>query len=460
MERRYELRLWKLAFILFCVCGRSVHSSLLSKLETRVIGDEEIEEGDILQVESHLHSHPAKQQDQQQLRVHAVEKVKTKEGTRPMPNNKFGFDTTTNTNLKPTNYDCDYLPLNGGHNEWDDDQHKLKKVHKQKTHICGPRVLIIGAMKCGTNTIGHLLAKHPRVMINRCRNTMYKVRGQLTRNKEDCNSENFQGSLGPAWGFWEGNDLRYQNHSDTWLDSWTQRLPWTDGIHNISIDKSPSNLNTFKHPEIPEMAYDLLPNAKVVVTLCKPSTRMYSEFEYHMVSKRHYHLENEFDPYGKKVPDNFLDFARANLQCLKHAEKKYENSDAEEIEHCERLLSDYLRIGEYARHLQPWFEYYGKDNVLVVDMEDDAETKVAALLSHIGEDVLPPDEYPWEELKDDGKDAEEFFTNDAYAGRNSILLEHPSIIHQLEYHFVPFNEVLATMIGANFPLTWNNQTSN
>jgi Sulfotransferase domain len=275
---------------------------------------------------------------------------------------------------------------------------------------------------------------------------------------EDCNTQNFQGTTAPSWGFWEGNDLRYHNHSETWLSDWTRRLPWTDGIHNITVDKSPSNLNTLKHPEIPRMAKELLPNAKIVATLCKPSTRMFSEFEYHMVPKRHYHLENEFEKFGRKTPDNFVDFAHANLACLKLAEQKYEK-EPESEEYCEQLLNDYLRIGEYVRHLQPWYEQYGEQNVLVLDMEQDSESKVSALLSHVGEDILPPEEYPWHELEDNGSEDGEFFTNENYQGRDSIFQEHPGVIGRLEVHFAPFNEALAVMIGDDFPLSWNNRTA-
>ncbi|KAG7353873.1 exonuclease [Nitzschia inconspicua] len=245
----------------------------------------------------------------------------------------------------------------------------------------------------------------------------------------------------------------------TFLGDWTQRLPWTDGINNISVDKSPSNLNTFKHPDVPQLAHKLLPNAKVVVTLCKPDTRIYSEFQYHMVPKRHQHLVDQFEPYGRIVPDNFVDFAEANLRCLEEAKRNYDNAKEDVRYYCEILLNDYVRIGEYVRHLQPWYELYGEGNVLVVDMEQDAKSKVAALLSHIGEDLVPSEEYPWQELEDDGENNEEFFTNKAYEGRDSVFLKHPYIMQKLEDHYAPFNEALAAMIGADFPLNWNNRTS-
>ncbi|KAG7353794.1 sulfotransferase family protein [Nitzschia inconspicua] len=452
MERLRKM-VWKLILAWFCCLSCNVGGYILSHLEEQLIGNEG--EGDNIAA-----IRPIARQElsskEQNVRVHAVETASTNENgnTRPIPK----FDTTKTMNLmNPSNYSCDFLPLEDGHNAWDDRSHKMERIHRDESHICGPKVLIIGAMKCGTNTVGHLLAKHPRVILNRCQHKKYLIRGKWTKN-HDCNVDNFQGSS-DEMGFWEGNDLRRHNISDTWMADWTQRLPWTDGINNISVDKSPSNLNTFKHPDVPQLAHKLLPNAKVVVTLCKPDTRIYSEFQYHMVPKRHQHLVDQFEPHGRVVPDNFVDFAEANLRCLEEANRNYDNAKEDVKYYCEILLNDYVRIGEYVRHLQPWYELYGEGNVLVVDMEQDAKSKVAALLSHIGEDLVPSEEYPWQELEDDGENNEEFFTNKSYEGRDSVFLKHPYIMQKLEDHYAPFNEALAAMIGADFPLNWNNRTS-
>ena len=55
-------------------------------------------------------------------------------------------------------------------------------------------------MKCGTNTLGQLAAKHPRVKIDRCQ-----------AGNEDCNPIAFQGSASPHTGIWEGNDFTHRS---------------------------------------------------------------------------------------------------------------------------------------------------------------------------------------------------------------------------------------------------------
>ena len=77
---------------------------------------------------------------------------------------------STSTFLDDRN--CDKIPLVNGHVTWDRSRHRMKRQHKQETHICGPKVLIIGAMKCGTNTIGHILAKSSNQPLSSAQTTM------------------------------------------------------------------------------------------------------------------------------------------------------------------------------------------------------------------------------------------------------------------------------------------------
>jgi hypothetical protein len=80
---------------------------------------------------------------------------------------------------------CDTLPLQEGHNFWDQTTNQSIRLHNESKRICGPKVLIVGAMKCGTNTLGHLLAKHPRVKVNSCHAPKYwplQVQGNHTNH--------------------------------------------------------------------------------------------------------------------------------------------------------------------------------------------------------------------------------------------------------------------------------------
>ena len=83
-------------------------------------------------------------------------------------------------------------------------------------------------------------------------------------------------------------------------------------------------------------------------------------------------------------------------------------------------------------HMRAWYKAYGEDNVLVVDKEQDSQSKVNALLTLVSQDLFPFEEYPWEELKDDGSDEEDFYSNNAYSG-------HPGLIRKVEDHFAHYS---------------------
>jgi Sulfotransferase domain len=352
----------------------------------------------------------------------------------------LGMIRHSNTKVSTTNYyqSCDLLPLTNGHNIWDDVTNSTVKVHTSETHICGPRVLIVGAMKCGTNTIGHILHKHPRVKVNECEASRF----------EDCNMTAFQGSR--HGDVWEGNDYTIGRamHPDDWMATWTERLPWTDGVSSISIDKSPSYFNTAKWTDLTRFMHELLPNSKVIVTVCNPAERAFSVFHHYMDKdttasetwKKRF-IEHGFP--NVKTFDDFADFLF--LECGNSPNKYF----------CSTMKKEILQYGEYAKRLQPWYESYGKDNVLVLNMNEDNVQKAQKILSLVGSSTLPPEEYPWEELNDESERVA--FKNSHYEGRSSAFTQYPESMAKLTQHFILHNQELAEILGEDFPLEWNDE---
>ena len=60
---------------------------------------------------------------------------------------------------------CDLIPIDGGRFMY---RNRVRIADKELTHICGPKVLFIGAQKCGTDTVADLLLNHPRIVLNQC----------------------------------------------------------------------------------------------------------------------------------------------------------------------------------------------------------------------------------------------------------------------------------------------------
>lgn len=124
---------------------------------------------------------------------------------------------------------CDRLPLSFGRNVWDNNNDEyallpplptaeppLEGVNYSEQSICGPRTLIVGAMKCGTNTIGTMLSHHPHVRLNRC-----------TEDKPKCDLDHFMAGKASVW---EGHGLTHDFVLDAhnFVAKYAQKLPVTE----------------------------------------------------------------------------------------------------------------------------------------------------------------------------------------------------------------------------------------
>ncbi|KAI2506761.1 sulfotransferase domain-containing protein [Fragilaria crotonensis] len=170
---------------------------------------------------------------------------------------------------------CDQIQLPADRYQWDDVQKKAIQVPpSDSSTICGPRFLIVGARGCGTDTLGNLLLQHPRVKTNSCKDPQ----------DPKCNADYFTADAsGGEPKLWETHGLSHEFVKDpsNWQSKYARRLPFTDGVNGVgelTVDKSPSYFNTEMFPGLVARAKELLPNAKVVVSLCNPVNRLYHEF--------------------------------------------------------------------------------------------------------------------------------------------------------------------------------------
>jgi hypothetical protein len=373
--------------------------------------------------------------------------------------NESGTEAT-DASLSPQSLEpernCDWLPLVDGHNLWDFNLMQASRARISSQAICGPKVLIIGAMKCGTNTLGQLLAKHPNVKINRCQ-----------AGKDGCNKVSFQGSASPSDSIWEGHDFthkRFESYPSTccsflghiynttdartensfWLNDLSRRLPWTDGVHTIAMDKSPSYLDISQFPEAATVAKHFLPNAKILVTLCDPSLRLVSHY-FHTSKNAADLFQLFYTENDVAVPSSFEEFANLLF------EKSNETFCQQHADFCRKQRVLFLEKGHYASHLREWQQVFGSENVLVVNMKDNQTKTVQAILEHVGTDLLPPEQYPWDDLNE--PDIQ--FHNLAYEGRTSAYEEYPDILKQLQRYYFIHNQELLELLHQDFPLEWN-----
>jgi hypothetical protein len=216
-------------------------------------------------------------------------------------------------------------------------------------------------------------------------------------------------------------------------------MPWADGIHNISINKAPSYLDVTHFPDVTKISKRYLPNAIILVTVCNPSPRLYSDYQ-HKQRRIPEQFKNFYIQHGRKVPQKFTQFIELLFDCSEG-----------ENDFCVKNQIMFLDKGKYASHIKQWERYYGDKNILVVNMEDDPSTIATQVLQHVGSDLLPMEEYPWEELLEENSEVS--FVNDAYEGRNSAY--KPNEMQLLVQYYSLYNEKLADLLHETYPLEWN-----
>ena len=109
-----------------------------------------------------------------------------------------------------------------------------------------------------------------------------------------------------------------------------------------------------------------------------------------------------------------------------------------------------MKKGEFLNNLLPWYDAYGQENVLVVDMEQDPIIIVESLLNHVGSDLLPVSEYPWDDVKTNA-----VFLNNGYDGRSSAYQQVNEDVEWLERYYEPHNNELASKLGEEWPRKWS-----
>jgi len=280
--------------------------------------------------------------------------------------------------------------------------------------MCGPQIIVGGAMKCGTNTIGSILSRQGSVRLKEC--SFAAIRRMRAQGDEP----DLYCQRGPRVVY-EMNSLTHKFHQS--LSHYVRAMARTDGVHNITFDKSPSYFDVQFHPDVPARVARLLPSAKIIFSLCDPVARAYSEWA---------HLKRQNRTTRQAERGSFSDLMQAMK--LEHPE--------ECIEDCEYLRLQYLEKGEYANHLQRWFAHIPRQQILVLSMEDPhVESKVLAFTGLAQE-------------SDFGKLPQKSATY-SFGSREQMKNEDEAVVERLAKIFMHSNERLSSVISETFPLEWN-----
>ena len=247
-----------------------------------------------------------------------------------------------------------------------------------------PDFVIIGAQKCGTTFLYHLLAQHPLV--------------EPAASKElHFFDKNFD--LGVEW--------------------YRQCFPvarWEDGHGTISGEATPYYMF---HPLAAERMVEVVPKARLIALLRNPVDRAYS---HHQQEARKGDEPLSFEEAIEAEEGRLCGERNRMLE-----DKKYAS-----FEH-QRL--SYLSRGIYVDQLLRWSELYAREQLLVIKSEDFFENPLGSLESVLGFLGLPE----WEPTPSE-------LGNRRHEGRYEGGLD-PVLRGRLEEYFEPHNRRLYDFLG-------------
>jgi len=239
-----------------------------------------------------------------------------------------------------------------------------------------PKILIIGAQKSGTRAFQMLLSQHPQIL-NRT-----------------------------------GEIHFFDLHFEKGVDWYKEQFPQNNCPDLIKVDKSPYYLF---HPLAAKRAYEVLPNAKLIVLLRNPIDRAYSQ---HQMNMR-----------NKKTTISFLDALKK--------ENELNLKDPSSFALTETRIFSYLSRSIYVEQLKRWLTYYPLEQMLIISFDD---------LMHNPNKVM--------------QEALQFLNLPEYDTFNfqvGEIQKYPpmdkALRQKLSDYFLPYNQELELLLGRQF--NWN-----
>jgi hypothetical protein len=242
-----------------------------------------------------------------------------------------------------------------------------------------PDALIIGAMKSGTSSLHYYLTQHPQV-VPPLRKEVHYFDLNLARGERW-----YRANFGRA------------------------------DAGGLNVDSSPYYLF---HPQVPQRAHALLPNARLIVLLRDPVRRAYS----------HYWHERD----KGREPLSFEDAIAAEPE---RVERDHARLAAGEIDRsASHQYFSYLARGRYAEQLQRWLQFYRREQMLVLRFEDLAREPLPVLNRTLDWLGLPA------------------MANARLEPRNTRRYAPiaPETAARLQEYFAPHNAELESLLGESF----------
>ena len=251
-----------------------------------------------------------------------------------------------------------------------------------------PNFIIIGAAKCGTTSLYDYLIQHKNVL--------------------------------PAlWKELYFFDRYYPRGIDWYKANFCFKSTklFNEVIHHSSYITGESTPTYIHHPLAANRIHKTMPNTKIIVLLRNPIDRAYSQ----------YHME-------KKLGYETLSFSEAlkmeDQRLLGEKEKMI--ADENYFSYNWETFS-YLKGGHYAEFLKKWFEYFPKENILILKTEDFNENPSKIFHQVLEFLNLPSQDVSYKKVN---------------VGNYNQM--DPVIRNELKDYFKPINEKLYNLINRDF----------
>ncbi len=210
-----------------------------------------------------------------------------------------------------------------------------KEVNAAKFHADEPQTgalpdfVIIGAKKCGTTFLYHLLTQHPHVEPAAAKELHYFNR------------------------FFGEEDTEWYRHNFP--------VPkWKDGRKTITGEATPEYLS---FPPAPERMAQVVPGARLIALLRNPVDRTYSDYQ--MVMRKDRETRSFEEALGIT---NARSERRGETQLPGEGGESYEGSIS-----LDNARRKYLSKSIYVDQLLRWWEFFDKEQTLVLKSEDFSE---------------------------------------------------------------------------------------
>lgn len=188
-----------------------------------------------------------------------------------------------------------------------------------------PNFLIIGAAKCGTSSLYDYLMQHPCV-------------GK---------------SLTKQIHFFD----RYYDRQTSWYKvcfPFVWEKFFIEKIKGKKFATGEATAHYMTHPLAAKRAYEVVPDAKIIIMLRNPVDRAYSHYQMEKANNRE---ELSFEEAIEKEPERIKGEFEEMLNNQNNSGRNYPHRA-------------YIKSGEYLEQIKRWREYYPKNQFLIIKSED------------------------------------------------------------------------------------------